>query len=139
MSVEKPMTNVEVREAVSLLLQREEERAERERRKVRRRERQKQRETETGIAKVVQSIEVIKWCVLSISTVMAISMIIGIAVIMELTREAERIKGEVTAIQRDAERIREKIRHPLETIGGTLGRRLESNIGEFLKGDKPDE
>jgi len=139
MAAEKPMSNVEVREALNLLLQREEERAKTSRRKARRRKRQKQRANDAGIAKLVKSIEVIKWCVLSISTVMAISMIIGIAVIMELTREAERIKGEVAAIQQDAERIREKIKHPLETIGGTLGRRLEGNIGDFLNADKPGE
>jgi len=35
--------------------------------------------------------------------------------------------------------IREKIRHPLETLGGTLGRRLESKISESLGGDTSDK
>lgn len=139
MAVEKPMSNAEVRDTLNLLLQSEEKRAKTARRKARRREREQQKAKDAGIAQLVKSIEVIKWCVLSISTVMAISMVIGIAVVMELTREAERIKGEVAAIQKDAERIREKIKHPLETIGGTLGRRLEGNIGDFLNADKPGE
>jgi hypothetical protein len=35
--------------------------------------------------------------------------------------------------------IREKIRHPLETLGGSLGRRLEGNIGELMDGSKSDK
>ena len=54
-----------------------------------------------------------------------------------MENEAERIKHQVEAIQHDAERIREKIRHPLETLGATLGRRLEGNIGGFLEDQIP--
>ena len=129
---EKPMANAEMREAIQHLLQREEEQNERKQKRSLRRERRKQKEKEDNFAKLVNSIEVIKWCALSISTVMALSLIIGIAVIMEVEREVERIKMNVEVIQSEAEKIREKIRHPLETIGSGLGRRLEGNVKEFI-------
>jgi hypothetical protein len=75
---------------------------------------------------------VIKWCVLSISAVMAISLIIGIAVIMEVEREVE-------VIQHEAEQIREKLRHPLETIGSGMGRRMEDNIKDFIDSKSGNE
>ncbi len=139
MADEKPMTNAEMREAIQHLLQRDEERIERKQKSALRRERRKQKEKEDGVAKLVKSIEVIKWCVLSISTVMALSLIIGIAVIMEVEREVERIKLRVEVIQSEAEKIREKIRHPLETIGSGLGRRMEGNIKDFIDSNSSDE
>ena len=136
---EKPLTNAELRDAVRLLLDREEERAERKRRRAGRRARRKQQETEAGIARLARSIETIKWCVLTISAVMTIGLVIGITVVIEVEREAERIKEKVESIEREAEMIREKIRHPLETLGGTLGRQLDSRILDFVDGDGSDE
>lgn len=139
MADEKPMTNAEMREAIQHLLQRNEERIERKQKNALRRERRKKKEKEDGVAKLVKSIEVIKWCVLSISTVMAVSLFIGIAVIMEVEREVERIKLKVEVIQHEAERIREKIRHPLETLGSGLGRRLEDNIKDIIDRNNSNE
>jgi cell division protein ZapA (FtsZ GTPase activity inhibitor) len=70
---------------------------------------------------------------------MAVGLIVGIMVIMELEREAERIKGEVTAIQRQAEGIRDKIQNPLSTLGETLGARLEDRLSELVRGGSEDE
>lgn len=135
----KAMTTKELTDAVSQLLERDERRAEEERRKARRRIRDRHRKTHDSIAQLTKSIEIIKWCIVSITGVMVVSLVIMIMIVMEVEREAERIKGEVQRIQRQAEMIREKMRHPLETLGGTLGRQLESNIGGFLEADKGDE
>lgn len=130
----KSMNTNELTHAVSQLLEREEARAAQERRKTRRRSRRRREKMEASMAKLSQSIEVIKWCIVGIASVMAISLVIVILVVMEVEREAERIKGEVQGIQREAEMIREKIRHPLETLGGSLGRRLEGSISELIEG-----
>jgi hypothetical protein len=135
----KSMNTNELTQAVSHLLEQEEARAAQERRRIRRHARQRREIMEASITKLSQSIEVIKWCIIGITSVMAISLIIVILVVMEVEREAERIKGEVQGIQREAEMIREKIRHPLETLGGSLGRRLEGNIGELMDGSKSDK
>lgn len=138
-SKNKSMDTRELSQAVSLLLEQEEIRAAQERRKTRRRRHRRQAKMEASVVKLTQSIEIVKWCIISITTVMVISLVILVLVVMEVEREAERIKGEVQAIQRDAEMIRDKIRHPLETLGGTLGRRLEDRIGGVLGGGESNE
>ena len=59
--------------------------------------------------------------------------------VIEVEREAERIKEKVESIEREAEMIREKIRHPLETLGGTLGRQLDSRLLDIVDGDESEE
>lgn len=131
----KPMNTKELSEAVSLLLEREQRRDARRRRKQRHNVIRRRREMDSGIQKLRQSIEVIKWCIVGITTVMVLSLLIVILVIMEVEREAERIKGEVQEIKREAEIIRDKIRHPMQTIGGALGSQLDQKLGSFLEAD----
>lgn len=146
----KAKTTQELTVAVNTLLEREENRVEQERRSRRRRIQRRRKQTDAAIERLGQSIEVIKWCIVGITTVMAISLVILIAVIWEIGNEAERIKVEVEEIkgeaeaivqqiQHEADLIRDKIRHPLETLGGTLGgslgRQLESAV---LGGDADD-
>jgi len=128
----KTMNTKELTEAVSLLLEREETRDAQRRRQQRRKISKRRRAMADGVQKLSQAIEVIKWCVVGITTVMAISLLIVILVIMEVEREAERIKGEVQEIKREAEMIRDKIRHPMQTIGGALGSQFDQKIGGFL-------
>ncbi len=136
----KPMTTKELTSAVSVLLEREEARIAQERRKQRRRIRRRREETRESIWQLAHSIETIKWCIVGIASVMAISLVILIAVVWQLGNEAQRIKGEVEKIRGEAEtmvqqieteadRIRDKIQHPLRTIGGALGGQLEQRIG----------
>ena len=139
----KPMSTKELTSAVSLLLEREETRIDQERRKQRRRVRPCREETRDSISQLTQSIETIKWSIVGIATVMAISLVILIAVVWQIGNEAQRIKGEVEQIKGEAEtivrqieyeadQIRNKIQHPLRTIGGALGGQLEQSIGGAL-------
>ena len=91
---------------------------------------------ESSIGKLTESVVVIKWCIVSMTAVMFITVLAVVLIVMEVEREAERIKVQVQAIQREAELIRDKIRHPLETIGGSLGRKIEGKIGEAVSGDR---
>ena len=132
----KPMSTKELTQAVRLLMQREETRIAQQGRRKRRRVRRRREEMEASIGKLTHSVEVIKWCIVGITTVMILSLVILIMVVMEVENEAERIKGEVVRIQREAELIRDRIRHPLETVGGMLGRKLEGDIGGLIGGDQ---
>ena len=128
----KPMNTRELTQAVSLLLEREEAREARRQRSASRRRRQKRRQMESRIWHLTRSVEVIKWCLIGITTVMALEITVLLVVVLRVQHEAERIKAEVQHIQREAEMIREKIRHPLETLGGMLGRQVDSQLGELL-------
>ncbi len=139
----KPMSTKELTQAVSLLLEREETRVAQQRRKNRRRVRRRREEMQDSVDKLTHSIEVIKWCIVGIATVMAISLVILVLVVWQIGNEAQRIKGEVEQIKGEAEtivrqiedeadKIRDKIQHPLRSIGGALGGQLEQKIGDAL-------
>ncbi|SMP43332.1 hypothetical protein SAMN06265222_101922 [Neorhodopirellula lusitana] len=138
---ETPMTDTQLREAVVQLLEREQQaREQRELDKKREEEAavaRKEQETEAAMNRMARSVEIIKYCVLSISSVMAISLVIGILVLMEVQREAERIKGEVVEIEREAERIYEKLSNPLAAVGASFDRELKQRLGLFPSDDAP--
>jgi len=140
---DKPMSSKELTSAVSLLLEKEEARIEQERRKQRRRVRRRREETQQSISQLTQSIETIKYCIIGIVTVMALALVILITVVWQIGNEAQRIKGEVEQIKSEAESIvkqieheagliRDKIQHPLRSLGGVVGSQLESKIGSSL-------
>ena len=139
----KPMSTKELTQAVSLLLEREETRTAQQRRKQRRRVRRRREETQASISQLTQSIETIKVCIIGIATVMALALVILIAVVWQIGNEAQRIKGEVEEIksevetiveniQIEADMIRDKIQHPLRSIGGALGGQLDQKLGSAL-------
>ena len=139
----KAMTTKELTSAVIRLLQNEETRMEQERRKRRRRARRRRDETQARISQVTKSIEVIKWCMIIITSVMAAALLVLVLVVWQIGNEAQRIKGEVEEIKSEAETIvrqieheadmiRDKIQHPLRTIGGAIGSQLESKIGNAI-------
>ncbi len=137
----KAMNTKELTEVVTRLLEREEQQAAQAARKRRKQTQRKQQERDANIARMLHSIEVIKWCILGIVTSMFLALIVLIAVVLQVRNEVERVKVEaekimeqVQDIQDEAEKIREKIRHPLEAIGGTLGRRLDAELGGLIGG-----
>lgn len=139
----KPMSTKELTEAVSLLLAREETRLAQQRRKTRRLVRLRRKEMQQSVDKLSTSIEVIKWCIVGITSVMAISLVILVVVVWQIGNEAQRIKAEVEQIKGEAETIvrqieheadmiRDKIQNPLRSIGGVLGGQLDKRLGSAL-------
>ena len=130
---EPRMTDGQLREAVIQLLDHEQQTKQQQ-------EIDKKREQEAAVARreeeveaatnrMARSIETIKYCVLSISSVMALGLIIGLVVLIEVEREAERIKGEVAAIEREAERIYEKLSNPFAAVGASFDREVKKSLG----------
>lgn len=136
---EKTMNTKELTHAVGLLLERQESRDQQQRLRARKRIRRRRKEMEASVSQLAYSIEVIKWCIVGITTVMVLSLIILIFVVLGVKDEVEKVNTEVQRIQREAEAIRDKIRHPLETLGATMGRRLEGSLGDYLGSDEPAE
>ena len=112
----KPMTTKELSAAVSLLLEREETRVAQEQRKQRRRARRRREEMHDSIEHLTHSIEVIKWCIVGIASVMAVALLILVLVVWQIGNEAQRIKGEVQQIKTEAESIVEQIEHEADQI-----------------------
>ncbi len=123
-------------DAVTVILEQEKKRKRRARRRARRKRREAEKQHHVAMKQMQQSVEVIKWCVLAISTVMALSLIIGLVVLNEVENEAERIKAEVEEIKGEAEMIREKIRNPLQSIGGAIGQQLDAQVKGLISGDE---
>ena len=119
---------ISAEEAAAIILAQERRR----KRQVRRQRRAAERRHHAAMDRMRQSIEVIKVCVLIMSAVMLVSLVVGLFVLNEVENEVERIKAEVSNIQREAELIRDKIRHPLETLGSSLGRGMDTSFREKL-------
>ena len=136
---DKTMNTEELTHAVSLLLEREESRERQERLRSQGRIRKRRKEMEARISQLAYSIEVIKWCIVGITTVMFLFLVILVYTVIGVKSEIEKVNVEVQRIQREAEAIRDKIRHPLETLGATMGRRLEGKIGSYLDVDEPPQ
>ena len=66
---------------------------------------------------------------------MALALVIGLVVLVEVEREAERIKGEVEEIEREAERIYEKLSNPFSALGASFDRELKKSLGLFPRND----
>lgn len=132
----KPMSTKELSSAVTLLMEKEESRAKLQRQKRRRRVRRNVRcrrdQMQSSVNQLTHSIEVIKWCIVGIATVMAISLMILVLVVWQIGNEAQRIKGEVEQIKVEAGRIRDKIQNPLRSIGGAIGGKLDGRLGDLL-------
>jgi hypothetical protein len=135
------MTDVQLREAVAQLLEREQQAKEQRELEKKHEEEaaiaRKEQEAQAAMNRMARSIETIKYCVLSISSVMALSLVIGIVVLVEVEREAERIKGEVEAIEREVERIYEKLSNPFQTLGASFDRELKRSLGLLPSYDTP--
>ncbi len=128
----KTMTTKELTAAVNLLLEREEKIQAREEQEKREAVQNRRRALEENIEKLTTSVTVIKWCIVGITTVVALAMITVILIISELNKGAQQIRTKIDAIEREAEMIREKIRHPLETVGGAVGRKLDEGVKGML-------
>jgi hypothetical protein len=130
---EHTMTDDELREAVAQMLQREKEakvRLELEKKQeAEAAAARKKQEAEAATNRMARSIEVIKYCVISISSVMAIALVITVVVLMEVEREAERIKREVEVIEAEAQRIYDRLTHPFQALGESFDRKLQESLG----------
>ena len=131
------MNTNELTEAVGKLLEREEAREAQRRRRTRNRIRRRRKDMESSVSQLMHSVEVIKWCIVGITSVIVLTFVVLVFVVLGIKNEMAMVNAEVQRIQREAEKIRDKIRHPLESVGASLGRRLEGNLSEYLGEDDP--
>ena len=79
-----------------------------------------------------QSVEVIKWCIVGIATIMLTGIIVAIWTLSAVNREVEKVQGHVSEIQMEVERVRESLRHPMESVGNAFGKELDTKLKSYL-------
>ena len=145
------LTQDEMQSAAEMVLERERKRKRRAAVRERRRQAQREKEQLAAVQRMHTSIEVIKWCIVGITTVMVLGILLAIWTLVQVRGEVtkvqaevekvqphvERIVGEVTDIVDEVEKVRESLRHPMETVGMMFGQELDAKlralVGERLK------
>lgn len=111
--------------AAALVLERERERKRRVAARARRRQREQQKEHHEAVQRMRRSIEVIKWCVVGIATVMLVGLAISVGVLF-------RVQSEVSKIERQVDHVRESLRHPMQSLGASFGKELDEKLGSLM-------
>ena len=132
--------------AVELVLKRDAERKKRKAARALRRQRRREKEQLAAVQRMQQSIEVMKWCIVMITTVMFLGILITIWTLTSLNSElakvqdeveqarpqVERIITEVNEVVDQVQRVREALNNPMQSIGSAFGRELDQKLQNFL-------
>ena len=88
--------------------------------------RRERRESDRGsVRKMQQSVEVMKWCLLSICAVWVLSFMIAIGVLFK-------VRHEISMIEDQVDRIRYRLEHPFASVGERWGGTLDKKLKEML-------
>lgn len=128
---EAPTGQDEMQSAAALVLQQERQRKRRANVRARRLHRKRQKEQLAAVQRMHYSVEVIKWCMIGIATVMFISLVILIWTIIK-------VQNDVAVIERQVDHVRESLRHPMESLGRTFGKELDEKLNSVL-GPQPEQ
>ena len=141
-----PSTQSELRAAAELVLEKEERRIRRAEVRAVKRQRQREKEQLAAVQRMQQSIEVMKWCMVGIATVMFIGVVLAIWTLSAVHTEVERVQAEVekfepqvekivnevTEVVDEVARVRENLRNPMQSIGSAFGAELDAKLQNFL-------
>jgi ElaB/YqjD/DUF883 family membrane-anchored ribosome-binding protein len=141
-----PTTQQELKAAAELVLEKEEKRIRRAEMRARRQRRKREKEQLAAVHQMQQSIEVMKWCIVGIATVMFVGIILAIWTLsavhdevvkvqtdVELVRpQVENVINEVTAVAKEVGRVREALHNPMQSMGGLIGRELDQKIQSLM-------
>ncbi len=116
-----------IKEAEAVLAR--EEGRKQERRRLNRKRRRDERKLELQATRDMRNyLFLIQWCVFVTSIITVITFIAAIWMLVSVQRE-------VTVIQGEVNRIRESLRHPLQTAGGLIGKELDAKLNSLIGRD----
>ena len=132
--------------AAALVLEREEERQTRLEKRRQRQTRQREKQQLAAVHRMQQSIEVMKWCIVGITTIMFLGIVTAIWTLSALNTEVEKIKaevekvqpeverivGEVASVVDEVERVRDALHNPMQSIGTAFGKELDDKLQNFM-------
>jgi cell division protein FtsL len=138
--------DVDLHAAAELVLERDATRRKRNAARARRRQRQREKEQLAAVQRMRQSIEVMKWCMVSITIVMFLGILIAIWTLTSLNSElgkvhdevekarpqVERVITEVNEVVDQVQRVRETLNNPMQSIGSAFGRELDQKLQNYL-------
>lgn len=119
----------DIQAAAALVLERERRRGRMLAVRERRRQRRQRKEQLAAVQRMRQSIEVIKWCIVGIASVMFVGLVIGIVTLM-------RVQTEVAEIERNVDHVREAMRHPMQSLGASFGEELDEKLQSLIGTNK---
>ena len=136
----------ELQAAANMVLQRERQRKRRRARRQKRRARRREKGQFIAMQRMHQSIEVMKWCMVSITAIMFLGILIAIGTLSALHTELEKVNQEVEKFRPDVEQvvaevkdvvqemgqIREAVRNPMQSIGSAFGAELDQKLKNYL-------
>jgi regulator of replication initiation timing len=138
--------NADVEAAAALVLEREENRLARLEKRRQRQARQRDKAQLAAVHRMQQSIEVMKWCIVGITTIMFLGIVIAIWTLSALHTELEKVQAdvekvrpqveriieEVAVVAVEVERVREALRNPMQSIGSAFGAELDAKLQNYM-------
>lgn len=116
----------DVHAAAALVLERERERERRSAIRERKRRRRQRKQQLEAAKRMRQSVEVIKWSVVGIATVMFVGLMLGVVTLF-------RVHSEVAQIERQIDLVRESLRRPMESLGASYGKQLDQKLQSLIQ------
>ena len=138
--------DADLRAAAALVLERDEKRKERMEKRRQRQARQREKEQLAAVHRMQQSIEVMKWCIVGITSIMFLGIVIAIWTLSSLHTELEKVQADVEKVRPQVERIieevalvavevdrvREALRNPMQSIGSAFGAELDAKLQNYM-------
>lgn len=118
--------------AAELIIQRDEDRRQQEQDDSVRDRQQHRQDIRQSNKRMLSSIEVIKWCSVSICTVWVVSFIISIYILIQ-------VKGKIAEVEDQVDRIHHVISNPMATAGARVGKQIDDKMKQFLNVPDPNE
>lgn len=136
----------ELQAAAALVLELQEKRRIRLEKRRQRQARQREKEQLAAVHRMQQSIEVMKWCMVIIATIMLGGVVVAVWFLSAVNAEVEKIQaevekvqpqvekiiGEVAVVVDEVERIREGLKNPMQSIGSAFGKELDAKLQDFV-------
>lgn len=129
---DRPNDRSDLQQVIDLVLHQEEQRKERSQRRLEKRRRKELNQHRLKDAKLHSAIQVIKWCVVGMCSVMMLTMVIGVWALFQIEKAVADVETEVEQVTARVERILDEVEHPFEGAGRLLGRDLDQSVAEFF-------
>jgi len=141
-----PEEQSDLQAAADLVLEREEIRLRRLEKRRQRQARQREKDQLAAVHRMQTSIEVMKWCIVGIATIMFLGIVIAIwtlsavhdevvrvqAEVEEVRPVVERVISEVNDVVDGVEKLKVSLQNPMQSIGSAFGKELDAKLQSYM-------